>query len=345
MNPPVPPRVLRRVLRDPIWPLLLVLAMIGLGILTIPLILLAAFDRRRRGIRIARMALASLALELRMFCGCWLLWLRMPPWRRDPVRWRAEHLALLEHRLEVFLTVAERSVGLRVDSQVPAPSPAAAQAPLLVLARHIGPGDTFLVVHQVLARQRRAPRVVLKRALLWDGAMDLMLGRLGCHFLPPRRVDERRRTQLLAEFAASAGPGDAIVIFPEGGNFSPRRHAASMEWAAAHGDAALGRWLLDHPRVLPPRAKGSSQLLRANPQLRPVVMAHFGLDHLGTPAEILAGLPLHRPVVVAAREVPRPAELSTEAVEDWLQGLWSRIDARAAAEADALLALPSPDEA
>jgi predicted acylesterase/phospholipase RssA len=55
--------------------------------------------------------------------------------------------------------------------------------PVLVLARHGGPGDSFALVHLLLTRYHRGVRIVLKDILQIDPLIDLLLNRLGCCFL------------------------------------------------------------------------------------------------------------------------------------------------------------------
>lgn len=325
MSIPVPPRIVRRTLRDPLWPLVIGVIALVLGLLAIPGLIAALVSRRRRPLRLIRVLLAALALDLGIVAGCWRLWFRHPPWRRNPAAWRRAHTELLGHRLETFLAVAERAVGLELHLDVEPPTDATDQ-PLLVLARHVGTGDSLVVVHAVVKTMGRTPRVMLKRFLLWDAAADLLLTRLDSYFLPPRRMHVDTRDRLLEDFARSLGPHDALILFPEGGNWSARRHAASIEWAAANNNAALAEWLEKHPRVLAPRAKGTREMLEESPNLVPIIVTHRGLDQTGSPAQIWQALPLHDPVEVLARQVPRPPTHELEDVERWLQHYWSRID-------------------
>ena len=69
--------------------------------------------------------------------------------------------------------------------------------PLLVLARHAGPGDSFALVELLLSRYGRRPRIVLKEDLLWDPGLDVLLSRLVG--LLPARAGRRRR--------GTGGPG------------------------------------------------------------------------------------------------------------------------------------------
>ena len=47
-----------------------------------------------------------------------------------------------------------------------------------MLSRHAGPGDSFLLVHQLLSVYGRRPRVVMKAALQFDPSLDVLGNRL-----------------------------------------------------------------------------------------------------------------------------------------------------------------------
>ncbi|WP_392426243.1 1-acyl-sn-glycerol-3-phosphate acyltransferase [Barrientosiimonas humi] len=341
MSVPVPPLVVRRVLRDPLWPVLLGALALLLGLLALPLLVLEPWRRRNRALRLVRLAVAGIAADLGILLGCWWLWLRHPPWRRDPVAWREQHTALLDRRLTTVLQVAERTVGLQLRTDIP-PVVARTPHPLLVLSRHIGSGDSLLVAYLVAHTFGRTPRVMLKRFLLWDAAADLLLNRLGSYFLPPRRVNVAERDRRLEAFARSLDAHDALILFPEGGNWSPRRHAASIEWAEQNGNPALQEWIRDHPRVLVPRAKGTQQMLEDSPDLVPVIIAHHGLDRTGSLGQIWRAVPLAHPVDVVVRVVDRPRSSDLEVVDLWLREHWSQIDRWAGELATAVGEQPPP---
>lgn len=94
----------------------------------------------------------------------------------------------------------------------------------------------------------------------------------------------RRRDRLLEEFARSLDSRDALLLFPEGGNWSPRRHAASIAWAIENDNARLRAWMESQPRVLAPGAKGTREMLEESPTLVPVIATHRGLEETAGPA-------------------------------------------------------------
>ena len=77
---------------------------------------------------------------------------------------------------------AERTYGLRVEVDEPELTgeelAARLTRPVIVLCRHAGPGDSFLLVHQLLSVYHRRPRVVMKAALQLDPSVDIVGNRL-----------------------------------------------------------------------------------------------------------------------------------------------------------------------
>src|SRR5262249_51479802 len=120
---------------------------------------------------------------------------------------------------------------VRIEGTDPASAPKG--RPLLVFCRHAGPGDSFLLAHALINWYDREPRIVLKDALLWDPAIDALLTRLPNAFIAPAGGDARgdgdRTEARIGALATALDGNDAFVIFPEGGNFTPRRWAHAVE--------------------------------------------------------------------------------------------------------------------
>ena len=57
--------------------------------------------------------------------------------------------------------------------------------PLIVASRHAGPGDSFILIHVLLNRVHRMPRIVLAQKLQWDPAIDVLLSRIPSRFIAP----------------------------------------------------------------------------------------------------------------------------------------------------------------
>src|SRR5262249_58321702 len=60
--------------------------------------------------------------------------------------------------------------------------------PVIVLSRHAGPGDSFLLIHHLLSRYGRRPRIVMKAALQFDPSIDVVIIRLPHAFVRPHRI-------------------------------------------------------------------------------------------------------------------------------------------------------------
>src|SRR6185369_614065 len=98
---------------------------------------------------------------------------------------------------------------LRVEIEEPEATPQEQAArltrPVIVLSRHAGPGDSFLLVHQLLSRYGRKPRIVMKAALQFDPSINVVINRLPHAFVHPRPAVPAPRP---ADPAALAVPDD-----------------------------------------------------------------------------------------------------------------------------------------
>ncbi|WP_034091632.1 lysophospholipid acyltransferase family protein [Streptacidiphilus albus] len=242
---------------------------------------------------------------------------------------RARSYARLGSLLAFLCRAAVPVFGLRVEvtgERPPASAPLHPDRPLLVLARHAGPGDSFLLVHVLITHVGLRPRVVLKQALRLDPCLDVLLGRVP-HCFVPRNAAPRHTTAAIGALVSDMGPRDALVIFPEGGNFTERRRRLAIRWLRRHGrphEAARSERL---SHVLPPRTDGTLAALAAAPSADVVFVAHTGLDDMVSVRTLWQGIPLRRTVRaswwrVASEDVPAEAEQQA----DWLRAQWARVD-------------------
>ncbi len=320
----LPPKVVRRPLQ------LVVLAVVALLVvstlpLTVPLALLAALlpSVRTRGLRVLAYAVVLVVLEVQGVVLAGALWL--------VGRGRDQHLhyVVLRALFDEAVRFAELLAGLRLVTDELGWSPLDDGVPgstnaMLVLSRHAGPGDSLLLVRTLLDRDHlRRPRIVLKDLLRLDPLVDLYLGRLPSAFLPPGGDTE----QLVADAAHGLGTEDALLLFPEGGNFSPGRRLRAIAGLRRKGlhDAATRAEALRN--VLPPRPGGVRAALGAAPHADVVFVAHAGLDDLDDPRALWRALPLTTPVrlrwqFVAAADVPRERQEQV----DWLFRTWAEMD-------------------
>lgn len=318
----LPPRAVRRFLLPCLLGLQVLVAglFVVLGVLGL---LTAPFDRRVRLLRLGAAGLAYLALEWTALLGLAAVWI-VRPWRS------AEWYDTANRRLVGWvLGQLQRAAGSCVGFSVvvedpPVPEPLTAlrpTGPVLVLARHGGLGDSFTLVW-ILLRHGRRPRVVLKEILAWEPLIDVALGRMGVCFLPPHAGDAAER---IAEMASSLANDDAMLLFPEGGNWTPRRRLqAIVRLRSRHlHRAARAARLMEH--VLPARPAGVLACLDARPDTQVVVVAHAGLDRLATAGAVWRAIPFATPMTV--RWWPSaPAPTNPGARQAWLTTEWAVVD-------------------
>lgn len=199
----------------------------------------------------------------------------------------------------------------------------AERRPLLVFSRHAGPGDSVLLVH-ALVQQGLRPHIVLRDTLQWAPALDTILNRLPSLFTGPRR---RVTREDIAAFARDLRPGEALVLFPEGRNFTPHRRLTSISRLEELGDHEGAERARELRHVLVPRAGGASSALAAAPGADVVFVAHTGLEDLSSFVDLWRGTPMDARIRVtawrvAAADVPRDPVAAAEWLHDW----WRRID-------------------
>lgn len=284
----------------------------------------AAVDRRWRILRVASIAVAYVAVEwcaLVALFGVWLV---------RPVRGRhwaeSADLRVLCWAIDRIRAAAGMALGFRVEvSEPPDLRPASESPPILVLARHAGIGDSIALVWLLTHRYRRRPRIVLKDAIAWDPLADVALSRLGASFLPS---GSRRRTtgsDLVGATAASLEPNDAMLLFPEGRNWTPGRWRRAVRKLRMERKAAQARKaeLMDH--VLPPRWGGVAACLDARPDLPVVVFAHTGLDDISSARQLWSALPFRSPLSIRWWPSSPPPADEREGI-DWLMREWAVVD-------------------
>jgi 1-acyl-sn-glycerol-3-phosphate acyltransferase len=336
----LPPVAARRWLIDPLWPLIAAVLIAVFLLVAVADGLAWPVTRRARAGRLALLGALYLVLDVGLLVSCAALWAAHPvAGRRDGEQWERAHAALLRGVLGRLRRAAGPLLGFRVLLEEPPGGDRLDSGPLLLLARHAGPGDSFTLVDLLLSRYHRTPRIVLKQFLQWDPGLDVILNRLGACFLAPGGVGHEL-TARLADLARDLHSGDAMLIFPEGGNWTPHRYQraiARLRRRAYRPGAASRRAAVDrqaaadaeqNPNVLPPHPGGVLAALTARPDLGIVVIAHTGLDDLVTPGQVWQALPLHeRPMTIRWWYVPPGTVPADPAGQyQWLRVQWALVD-------------------
>ncbi|MFF2487108.1 1-acyl-sn-glycerol-3-phosphate acyltransferase [Microbacterium sp. NPDC058062] len=205
--------------------------------------------------------------------------------------------------------------------------------PLVVASRHGGPGDSFILIHTLLNEVARRPRIVLKYTLQWDPAIDILLHRIPARFIVPSGFGGGRKgggasvEAALRDLATGLGPEDAFVIFPEGGQVSPKRRRSRIKRLRDAGREAMAERAEAMTHVMAPQPGGMHAALDASPDADVVFIAHTGLERLHTLRDIWRELPMDKGITMRAWRVPRseiPDDLDARAA--WLFDWFARID-------------------
>jgi 1-acyl-sn-glycerol-3-phosphate acyltransferase len=334
MRPPRP--LVRRAVLDPLW-LPLAVSLAGLFCLAAAAsVLVAPLAKRRRVARLALFGALYVLVDAGLVVCCGYLWLRYPVPKRRGRDWAQAHVRVLRRALDLLVAASGPLLGFRaLVEELPAPESLAGR-PLLVLARHGGPGDSFAIAELLLTVWKRRPVIVLKESLRWDPGLDVLLGRMPSCFLPARGRGQNLPARI-GDLASGVDSDDAILLFPEGGNWTPRRHRNALARLWVRGRRTAAARAAANPHVLPPQPAGVLACLAARNDLEVVLVAHTGLEDLVSAADIWRALPVgDRPMVMRwwhppATELPAEAGLQ----QDWLDVQWtvvdSWIDARKAA--------------
>ena len=325
----LPPPILRRLILAP-----LVIAVTLFMLVTLPVWLVVTFAAslrlpppQRRGPRFVWFGVAWLTLECAVLATSLFLWVT-GAFGRD--RFQERHYALIEWFLSKAYGVAVRIFRLSVDIHEPPPTPEERAArltrPVIVLARHAGPGDSFLLIYHLLALYGRRPRIVMKAALQYDPSLDVVINRLPNAFVP-RRTADSGIIEHIRRLATTMDDDDALVIFPEGGNFTPRRRRLAIRRLEEKGLAEEASRARGLGHLLPPKPGGAVAAINACPSADVIFVAHTGLDDLVTLGDVWRKLPVSARITakwwrVPAASVPREHDAQVR----WLYDQWERID-------------------
>jgi 1-acyl-sn-glycerol-3-phosphate acyltransferase len=193
-------------------------------------------------------------------------------------------------------------------------------SPAIVLSRHAGEGDSLLVLHELLCRHGRRPRLVLHEALRLDPLIDVLGHRLPNRFVDPRGGDTEREIHAMTEEVEA---GEAVLIFPEGGNVTPERRQRAAERLEQAGHEQQAAWARAMRHVLPPRPGGTLASMQAAPHARVFVVGFVGVPHgFG---ELWERLPRRQTIELRVWVADDAPEEHLDRI-DWLFGVWRELD-------------------
>jgi 1-acyl-sn-glycerol-3-phosphate acyltransferase len=324
---PVPPRVLRRLVLAPLVAVTEAVLIVASPVLLLVAAFLSPLFGGARPLRITAIVLAFAAYHLAATMACLGLWVASGFGRRagsEPMQ-RAHYAVMRWFVAGVYRPILRLS---RVEVSVSA-SPAAEAAlsatgrPVLVLSRHAGEGDTLLVIHELLCRRDRGPRVVMHEALKLDPLIDVLGDRLPNRFVDPRGGDTEVEIAAMAEELDERA---ALVIFPEGGNVTEERRQKSIERLERGGHAEQAGWAREMRHVSAPRPGGTLAAIEAAPEIDVVFLGHVGFP-IGL-GEVWRLLPDPQTIEVRLwHESGGAVPVDRDERIDWLFGWWLKLDA------------------
>ncbi|WP_156689885.1 1-acyl-sn-glycerol-3-phosphate acyltransferase [Mycobacterium sp. Marseille-P9652] len=201
--------------------------------------------------------------------------------------------------------------------------------PIIVLSRHCGPGDSVLVAWLLAMEYGLHVRIVLKSALRCDPVLDVA-GELGCLCFLDR--GDRAREQIRG-LAGSLDGGQAMLLFPEGANFSwPRWRDAVSQLHWTRGFRAARR-ALRQSHTLPPRSGGAAAAVAGAPSASILVVTHNGFCADGRDRPWWQ-LPIHRRLLIRTALIPAARIPPPARIGPWLERTWTQVDAWVAAHAE-----------
>ncbi len=327
---PLPPIWVRRLVVAPIVVILAVALLTTLPIwLVLALITSPLVPGHLRVPRLVLMVIFYLLWDASALVVLAVLWVASGFGRniRNPTFQRA-HYVVTGRFLAILFWAAKWALHLTIDVVGTDPDTAIPGRPEIVVGRHAGPGDSFVLIHGLVNWFDREPRIVLKATLQWDPAVDVLLNRLPNRFILPGRTGTATLEQQIGELATGLDDNDAFVIFPEGGNFTPRRRTSAIARLKARGLAEAAERAEGLRHVLPPKPGGLFAAIDAAPDAGVIFVAHTGLDRMVTVADIWQELPMDKRLVMKFWTVePEDVPSGEEERVAWLYDWWERIDA------------------
>ncbi|GAC1438421.1 MAG: hypothetical protein NVSMB51_14260 [Solirubrobacteraceae bacterium] len=326
-----PPALVRRAVLAPLLMLLGLLTALLSPLLLGVAALASVFDARRlRPLRLTWLLMSYILYDAAATAAAFTLWLRFRPGGRlRGERSAVQHYALFVWFLAGTRRQAERASGfkLKLDGASAAAEAVlrARERPVLLLARHADFGDSFLIVDELLGVYRRRPEIVMKGALTIDPIINVYGNRLPNCFLDPANTGEL--SEAVGRLAAGLRADSALVLFPEGANFTAPRRRRAIARLLRGGRRKQARAALRLHNVLPPRVGGALAAIENAPGAEVIFCAHAQMPSARTLRELWRELPLRGASRVRYWHVPpQQVPADSEAREAWLFAWWEEID-------------------
>lgn len=210
------------------------------------------------------------------------------------------------------------SMTVELDGKLPG------DRPLLLLVRHSSTADTVLAAAVLANPTGLRLRYVLKRELLWDPCLDIVGQRIPNAFVA-RRGSKGGDVAAISELGGCLGPGEGVLIYPEGTRFSRDKLERSLARLRARDGESLLEIAETFSRVLPPRLGGVRALLDAAPTARVVFVDHTGFEAATSFREFWRGGLVGTTIRIRLRHADA-TEIPVEGRERWLFERWQELD-------------------
>lgn len=325
MAPKLPSKPVRAMVITPIVFVGSLLVTVLSPVIHLLLAVIDVIDRKQwRFTRIVGLGVAFCVVELFGLVMAFLLWLAsgFGLWTRAPLFQRLHGLVF-----EIWLELITRAIQTFIGFTFVFPSEKLSAGPLLVLARHAGPGDALLIARALAHDHGRRLRMLGTTKLLWDPFFNHLVNRLPFYFCEPNPRDVTSELAAIGRAAGTIEDDGAMIVFPEGGNYTPKRKRVAVERLEAKGLSEWADRAQKMRHVLPPRTASTLAAVEAATDAQVVVVAHVGLDDLLSLRDIWDSVPINRTVRATlwngfdgARPSSRP-----EMVE-WLYRQWEAVD-------------------
>jgi 1-acyl-sn-glycerol-3-phosphate acyltransferase len=254
--------------------------------------------------------------------GVWLLGRLVPGTSREwYLRW---HFSLQCWWARMLLRGAESIFRMHFEAEG---NDDIGPGPVLVFMRHASVGDTVIPAVFLSDRHGLRLRYVMKRELLWDPCLDIVGNRLPNYFVDRGTDDGTQEVAEIAELAAGMGPGEGVLIYPEGTRFTEERRSRVVERLRRGGHRVLAERVQSFQHVLPPKLGGALGLLERRPDADIVFCAHVGFEDAARFSEFIAGGLVGASVRVAFWRIPAGDVPSDHAARTgWFLDQWMRVD-------------------
>ncbi|WP_033345545.1 1-acyl-sn-glycerol-3-phosphate acyltransferase [Catenuloplanes japonicus] len=326
---PLPPRWFRRLFFGPLMVALAAVLLAGLPVLLpVALLLSPILPGRLRLLRILWAFIVYVVWDAAALIVLFGLWLASGfGWKKRSPAFQRVHYVVTGAFLDSLYKLVRGALNVDIEIVGTDPDVALPGRPEIVVCRHAGPGDSFILIHSLVNWFDREPRIVLKDTLQWDPAIDVLLNRLPTRFIAPGRTHGEDIEKQIFDVTVGLDPNDALVIFPEGGNFTPKRRIKAINRLRALGLERMAKRAENMRHVLAPKPGGLNAAIDAAPDAGVIFVAHTGLDKMLTVGDVWRELPTDKTIMMSFWSVP-PEEIPTTEQErvEWLFDWWKRID-------------------